>query len=210
MRELAVDMPLCQYWCNQPSYRSKLGVTWWYGMILPLWLRKACSLLGYILNKLWTSQGGESPRWWAWCSFLINIEGLILVTWSMLGCHLTNFKINIFLSIIFSSCRLYPHCICQLLARAHVPRPEWTHSLYNATCLVIKPSVQLKMLRKLIFLYLKKKCYTVFAPISWYPIGSESCLIAATPVRTRERRRWRAVHPPKPNEAALLLDTIPT
>ena len=31
-----------------------------------------------------------------------------------------------------SSCRLYPHCICEQLAWAHMPIPERAHSLYNA------------------------------------------------------------------------------
>jgi hypothetical protein len=34
-------------------------------------------------------------------------------------------------------------------------------------------------------------------------------LVAATPIRTREMRRSRAMRPPKPNQAALLLDTMP-
>uniref|UniRef100_A0A673ZRI0 serine C-palmitoyltransferase n=1 Tax=Salmo trutta TaxID=8032 RepID=A0A673ZRI0_SALTR len=39
------------------------------------------------------------------------------------------------MSIIISSCSRLPvlHCICELLVRAHVPSPEWAHSLYNAT-----------------------------------------------------------------------------
>jgi hypothetical protein len=34
-----------------------------------------------------------------------------------------------------------------------------------------------------------------------------NCLVATTPVRTRERRRSSAKHPPKPNQAALLHNT---
>ena len=37
---------------------------------------KACSLLGYRWNTLWwTSQGGESARWWVWCSFPNKYRG---------------------------------------------------------------------------------------------------------------------------------------
>ena len=105
-------------------------------VVLPLRLvGKSCSLLGYRSNKWrWTSQGGESARWWAWCSFPINVEGLILVPWSsMLGCHLTNTNYVALLSIIISSNRLYPHCICELLARVPINTSVPIHHVYT-TC----------------------------------------------------------------------------
>lgn len=48
----------------------------------------------------------------------------------------------------------YPHCICKLLAREHVPRPEWAHLLLNATVSVTKLSAELKMRWKHIIYFL--------------------------------------------------------
>ena len=39
----------------------------------------------------------------------------------------------------------------------------------------------------------------LFSPISWYPVVSGYCLVATTPIRTREMRRSRAMCPPKHN-----------
>lgn len=68
---------------------------WWYG-VWSSYYNSEKSLLGYRWNNLWTSQAGE--RSWAWCSFPINIQGLILVTWwPMLDCRLTKKNILTYL-----------------------------------------------------------------------------------------------------------------
>ena len=92
-----------------------------------------------------TSQGGESAQWWAWCSFPINIQHLILVTWlSMTGCHSTN-KNNLTLLSLIISCVDYTRTLsasCCLESRCQA---QCAHSPYNATFIVTKPSVQFKM-----------------------------------------------------------------
>jgi hypothetical protein len=110
---------MCKYWSNNHHIKVNLE---------SLQLGKPCSSLGYRWNKLlWTSQDGESAWWWVWCSFPINIEGLILVTWwSMLDCCLTSKHILIHNNHVDSSLPTqHTTCtICDLLARAHTPSTE--------------------------------------------------------------------------------------
>jgi hypothetical protein len=97
MREMAVEMPLC-------ANIYIIIITWWshamiWCVILALLTRKPCSLLqcllGYRLNNMVVSAQ------WAWCSFPINIECLILVTWwTMLDCCLTNILTRIHNNLI--------------------------------------------------------------------------------------------------------------
>ena len=78
-----------KYWYNNHHIESTLTVTQGYGVLSSHndSGNQTDSLLGYRLNK-WSSQGSESTLRSAWCSFPINIEGLILVTWrSMLDCR---------------------------------------------------------------------------------------------------------------------------
>ncbi|XP_052350334.1 HORMA domain-containing protein 1-like isoform X5 [Oncorhynchus keta] len=46
--------------------------------------------------------------------------------------------------------------------------------------------------------------------LSYYDDELHTCLIATTPVRSRERRRLKVMRPPIPNQAALLLNTAPS